>query len=430
MDWYLQQMQAYENTYGVRLLDYLDMHCYPTGGIAFSSAGNAELQAYRLRSTRTFWDPTYSDENWIAEPVYMVPRMHQLVADNYPGTKIAITEYNWGALDHINGALAQADILGIFGREGLDLATLWGPPEIGDPGTFAFRMYRNYDGSGGAFGETSIHASSADQGRLAIYGAQRSSDGALTLMIVNKTGQQLTSDVSLANFQPGANAQVYRYSSVNLSAIVREADQPVVASGFSATFPANSITLIVIPPGGGPLTGVSIDGPDSGVIDTDYTFVAQVSPVDASTTITYTWIPEPNSGQDTPTAVYNWDTLGTHTITVTAENDGGSATATHAITITNIALTGVSIEGPATGVVSATYAFTASVSPANASLPITYTWSPPPLGGQGASVATYRWNTLGDKTIMVTAANGSGSAVDTHTVAILNRVFLPIVCAN
>ena len=40
----------------------------------------------------------------------------------YPGTPIGITEYNWGAEDHINGATAQADILGIFGREGLDMA--------------------------------------------------------------------------------------------------------------------------------------------------------------------------------------------------------------------------------------------------------------------------------------------------------------------
>ncbi len=428
MDWYLQQMQAYENTHGVRLLDYLDMHCYPTGGIAFSSAGNAEMQAYRLRSTRTFWDPTYSDENWIAEPVYMVPRMHQLVADNYPGTKIAITEYNWGALDHINGALAQADILGIFGREDLHLATLWGPPEVGDPGTFAFRMYRNYDGSGGAFGETSVHASSEDQGRIAIYAAQRSSDGALTLMIVNKTGQQLTSDVSLANFQPGANAQVYRYSSVNLSGIVREADQPVTASGFSAAFPANSITLIVIPSGGGPLTDVSIDGPDSGIVNIDQAFLAKVSPVDASTPITYTWIPEPSSGQDTSAAIYNWDTLGTHTITVTAENDGGSATATHTITITNIVLTGVDIEGPEIGVVSTTYAFTASVSPANASLPITYTWSPAPLDGQGTSVATYRWDTGGIKTITVGVQNGGDVFTDDHAINILERRgYLPLV---
>ena len=43
--------------------------------------------------------------------------MKKWVANDYPGTKTAITEYNWGGQEHINGALAQADILGIFGRE-------------------------------------------------------------------------------------------------------------------------------------------------------------------------------------------------------------------------------------------------------------------------------------------------------------------------
>jgi hypothetical protein len=431
--WYLAQMQAYENTHGVRILDYLDLHYYPhLNDVALSPAGNAQIQALRLRSTRSLWDPTYQDEGWISdvtdEPVQFIPRMKQWVADNYPGTKLAITEYNWGALDHINGALAQADVLGIFGREGLDLATLWGPPEVDEPGTFAFRMYRNYDGLGGAFGETSVYASSADQGQLAIYAAQRSGDGALTLMVINKTGQPLTSDVSLANFASGANAEVYRYSSANLGAIVREADQPMTADGFSALFPANSITLVVIPPGGGPLTDVSIDGPDSGIIHIDQVFLAKVSPVDASTPITYTWIPEPSSGQDMPTAVYNWDTLGTRTITVTAENDGGSATATHAITITNIALTGVDIAGPGIGVVSATYTFTASISPANASLPITYTWSPPPLDGQGMSAAMYRWDTGGAKSITVGVQNGGDVFTDDHAILVLDkRVYLPLV---
>ncbi|HQK13263.1 MAG TPA: glycoside hydrolase family 44 protein [Anaerolineae bacterium] len=226
--WYLQQMRAYETTYGVRILDYLDLHYYPQAeDVSLSPAGNAETQARRLRSTRSLWYPTYTDESWIGEPVYLIPRMKQWVADNYPGTRLAITEYNWGALDHINGALAQADVLGIFGREGLDLATLWGPPEAGQPGAFAFRMYRNYDGLGHAFGETSVRAVSADQGKLSIYAARRSGDGALTLMVVNKTGQTFTSTVAITGFTPAATAQVYRYSAANLSAIVRAPDQGV-----------------------------------------------------------------------------------------------------------------------------------------------------------------------------------------------------------
>ncbi|MBE7474385.1 MAG: endoglucanase [Anaerolineae bacterium] len=259
--WYLRQMCRYEQTNQVRLLDYLDLHFYPQNGVDLSLAGNATTQALRLRSTRALWDPTYVDESWIADAgpdggiVRLIPRMRQWVNANYPGTKLALTEYNWGGLEHINGALAQADILGIFGREGLDLATLWNYPDadLGYdnfetlPGAYAFRLYRNYDGSGSKFGDVSVSAASADQSQLAIYAAQRSSDSALTLVIINKTGGALTGDVSLTGFTPAGAAQVFRYSAANLNAIVQQANQSVTASGFSASFPANSMTLVVIP---------------------------------------------------------------------------------------------------------------------------------------------------------------------------------------
>ena len=253
-EWYLEQMQAYEATHGVRLLDYLDLHYYPqASGVALSEAGNASTQALRLRSTRSLWDPTYHDESWIEdttdEPIQMIRRMKQWVAENYPGTKTAITEYNWGALDHINGALAQADVLGIFGREGLDLATLWGPPSAGQPGAFAFRMYRNYDGQGSTFGDTSIQASSTDQGQLAIYAAQRSSDAALTLLVINKTDRSLVSTLSITGFHPALAIETYRYSAANLGAIVREPDQTLLLEDFTRAYPANSLTLFVVTPG-------------------------------------------------------------------------------------------------------------------------------------------------------------------------------------
>jgi hypothetical protein len=252
--WYLQQMKAYEKEHGTRILDYFDEHLYPQqSGVAFGEAGDAATQELRLRSTRQLWDPAYTDESWINQPIQYIPRMRELVDQNYPGTKLAITEYNWGALDHMNGALAQADVLGIFGREGLDLATLWSPPGSADPGAYAFRMYLDYDGAGSAFGDTSVSASSADQGQLAVYAAQRSSDGALTLMIVNKSlTDDLTSTVSIAGRSGQATGHVYRYSGADLSSIVRAPDVQVGADGFTSTFPASSITLVEIPADGGP----------------------------------------------------------------------------------------------------------------------------------------------------------------------------------
>lgn len=266
LEWYLQQMRAYEQSNGVRLLDYLDVHWYPQNGEYQNPAGDAALQATRLESVRSLWDPSYPDRFW-KNPDYgmpdggvvkLIPRLREMVAQNYPGTKIAISEYSWGAHADLNGALAQADILGVFGREGVDLATLFdGRYETeaskfapDRPSAYAFRIYRNYDGQGGRFGNTSVQAASSDQATVAIYAAQRASDGALTLMVLNKTKGALSSRVALSGFTPGASAAVYRYSAASLGAISRVADQSIAASGFDASFPAESITLLVLPSGG------------------------------------------------------------------------------------------------------------------------------------------------------------------------------------
>ena len=87
-------------------------------------------------------------------------------------------------------------------------------------------------------------------------------------MIINKTALPLTSTVSLTNFQPGANAQVLRYSEADLTAIIQEPGQPVNNDGFTAVFPATSITLVIIPAGGGPVTDVNINGSNAGVLNT------------------------------------------------------------------------------------------------------------------------------------------------------------------
>ena len=262
LPWYLQQMKIYQQQHGTRLLDILDIHAYLEPSVLDSGQSSAANDALRLDSTREFWDPSYTvkGDYWIVDPdndgapiaPQFIPRLRQIVADNYPGTKIAITEYNWTGLNTLNGALAQAELLGIFGREGLDMATLWAPPGPNDPGAFTFRMYRNYDGVGGAFGETSVQSVGADPGRLSIFGALRS-DGSLTAMVINKTAGDLQTTLTLANFNAGAAAHVWQYSAANLEAIAPQPYIPIAAGSLSAAFPANSITLLVIPPGISPV---------------------------------------------------------------------------------------------------------------------------------------------------------------------------------
>ena len=266
IEYYLQQFKKYEDVNGVRLLDYLDLHTYfAANNLAFSTTGDTTTQQARLNSTRVFWDPAYTDSNYTdpdnrtasapAYPPQVINLMKKWVAADYPGTKLAITEYNWGGQEAISGALAQADILGIFGREGLDLGTLWGAPSPTTqlPGLMAFEVFRNYDGAGAQFGDKALTSTSVDQSKLAVYGALRSADGKLTVVVLNKTYGDLTATLTLGNLTPNGAAKVFLYSSANLAAILAQPDVAVTqtaggtSSTLSTTFPAQSITVLVVP---------------------------------------------------------------------------------------------------------------------------------------------------------------------------------------
>ncbi len=251
--YYLQQMKLFEQQHGYRLLDVLDVHGYILPDSINDTPGDAAAESLRMSSTRALWDPNYIvrgaglyDVTGTEVAPQLIRRMHQWVDENYPGTELAITEYMWHALGTITGAIAQADVLGIFGREALDYGTLWGPPAPTDPGAFAFKIFLNYDGSGGEFGQTSVSATTDNPDSLSVFAAQRS-DSALTILILNKTTSDISDAVSISNFTPGGPAQVWQYSASNLGAIVRQPDLSVSGSALTATFPKYSMTLFVIP---------------------------------------------------------------------------------------------------------------------------------------------------------------------------------------
>jgi hypothetical protein len=139
-------------------------------------------------------------------------------------------------------------VLGIFGREQLDFADMWSPPAPTDPIAYSFRMFRNYDGNGGQFGDTSVSAVSSDQGTLSIYAAQRSADNAATVLVINKTTAAIASAISFANLILPSSAQVYTYSAANLTSIVHAANASIANSSVSYSFPGYSAVLFVIQP--------------------------------------------------------------------------------------------------------------------------------------------------------------------------------------
>jgi hypothetical protein len=166
-------MKELEAKHKKRLVHVLDVHWYPEarGTKRITDKDNSpKTVAARLQAPRSLWDPTYMEKSWITgetgKPIRLIPWLLEKIADRYPGTKLSITEYDYGGNDHVSGGLAQADVLGVFGREGLYLGNYWGngpgngllPPYI----KAAFRLYRNYDGKKGQFGDTAVSATPAD----------------------------------------------------------------------------------------------------------------------------------------------------------------------------------------------------------------------------------------------------------------------------
>src|SRR5262245_24998277 len=194
--WLLDQLHQRDVSTGQRLLDYFTLHYYPQGDASghqeFSNDVSSATQLLRNRSTRSLWDPNYVDQSWIGGTginggkVNLVNLMKNWVATYYPGTKIGVTEYNWGAEGHMNGATTQADVWGVFGREGLDLANRWTTPATGSPTYLAMKLFRNYDGAGHTFGDTSVGATVPNPDQVSAFAATRSADGALTVLVVNK----------------------------------------------------------------------------------------------------------------------------------------------------------------------------------------------------------------------------------------------------
>src|ERR1035437_8012914 len=246
MPWLLSQLHQRDTNTGLRLLDYFTLHCYPQEGNVGNAAIDSATELLRNQSTRQFWDTNYVDPSWINSVIALIPRMKSWVATNYPGTKIGITEYNWGAEPYINGATAQADILGIFGREGLDLATRWTTPDPSTPTYKTIKMYRNYDGTKSAFGDTSISTSVPNLDNLSAFGAVRTTDGAMTLMVINKDLNNVSPIYArITNFNATGTAQRWQLTAANL--ITQMANIAFTNSLLKDSVPAQSVTLYILP---------------------------------------------------------------------------------------------------------------------------------------------------------------------------------------
>jgi len=247
MPWLLDQLRQESARTGRRTLDVFTLHYYPQGG-EFSNDTSSAMQLKRNRSTRSLWDPTYTDESWIGEPVRLIPRLKEWIAAGYPGTKIGITEWNFGADGHISGGLAIAEALGVFGREGVYLANYWAYPNKNSPGYLAFKLFRNADDRGRGLGDVSCRATSAAPDRLSCFAAIDTRTGDLSLMLVNKMRRaSVTAPLRIAGQTRGAILRRWLLSAAAPTRLVASKPEPLPGDRpLTLRLPAQSVTLLRI----------------------------------------------------------------------------------------------------------------------------------------------------------------------------------------
>jgi hypothetical protein len=253
--YYLREMAKAEKTSGKRLLDVFDVHWYPeaTGnGIRVMNGppnSTPPVAAARMAAPRSLWDSNYTETSWITKasthgPIRLIPRLKEKIEENYPGTKLAITEYDPGGGEDISGGIAQADMLGIFGREEIFAAALWPGRHIAYLG-LAMEMYRNFDGKNASFGDTSIRASTDDIASTSIYASLDSADaGRMVLIAINKTDHPLAAAVQLNNTRPFKTARIFQLTGTEPA--VRSAGSLNIDAGgsFAYTMPAFSVSTL------------------------------------------------------------------------------------------------------------------------------------------------------------------------------------------
>ena len=210
--YYLHALAEHEKKTGTRILDVLDLHAYPQGERVYGEASEPDVAALRLRQTRMLWDPTYVDESWIHEPVRLLPRMKQWVAESYPGLATSLGEWNFGGESHMSGGLAVAEALGRFAEAGLTYAFYWTYPPEGSPVMWAFHAYRDFDGKGGHFLDWLTPATVAGAPTTSLFVSRDETGRHLVAVVLNLSRKDaVAADVDLSACGQVTSAQAYSY---------------------------------------------------------------------------------------------------------------------------------------------------------------------------------------------------------------------------
>jgi len=254
LDYYLTQLKAASTTAGKRLIDYLDVHWYSEatgdGQRVLGDVSTPAMAAARVQAPRSLWDSTFIEKSWITDgsgaPISLIPWLNGLIANDYPGTKLAISEWSFGGGNDVSGAIAAADALGIFGVQGVGLAAYVSSSASDQFVSAAFNAFRNYDGAGAGFGDTSVGATTNSVAFAPVYASVDSADPDRVVVIaINRSDSALPTTLNVDHTASYVSAQVYQLTSASAALVAASPATATSANTFNLSLPAFSISVIV-----------------------------------------------------------------------------------------------------------------------------------------------------------------------------------------
>lgn len=196
LSYYLDKMSDAEKTAGKRLIDAIDVHYYSEAKgdarVTEAAATSDKDKAARVQAPRTLYEEGFKEDSWLIGSgvdnfMPFLPSIQKSIDTYYPGTKLAMTEYNFGGGMDVTGAIAEADALGAFAANDVYLATLWPLADTIDYQLSAIDLYTNYDGKGSSFGDTLVSAKTDDWEKSYAYASIDGTDtSTVTVVLANK----------------------------------------------------------------------------------------------------------------------------------------------------------------------------------------------------------------------------------------------------
>jgi mannan endo-1,4-beta-mannosidase len=258
IDYYLDQMRQAGISSGKRLLDVLDIHWYPEARgdnrITETNANTNADKLARVQAPRTLWDNSYQENSWIGQwfgaYLPLIPRLKSSIDEFYPGTKLAFTEFFYGGENDITGAIAMADVLGIFGKYDVYLGTYW---QLDSPSNYisaAYKMYRNYDGNNSTIGDYFLPSVTSDSVGTSVYGSLSESGSQIHLIVINKKlNESVNGNFLISSQQNIQSGRVWKLDGNSSEISEINAVANITNNSFSYTLPAGSVCHFVLQTG-------------------------------------------------------------------------------------------------------------------------------------------------------------------------------------